>query len=208
MQDYESKRKLLFDTLFQAENGLKGSILYQGHKDNMSPNAVACPAKADSNKMMKFQGQESIFKKPELPISKCLKPRKTPDYQINPHKWKKYSLTDVDTSDSTNTAAAFAFLQEMEIRKGQETTKAFDVNTDKPTFCKSIRLRKAAIVEGSDDVEDKPKLKGSKLVMPEYVIGQSSHRKSGEKRKSTETSVTDCSKLKLTHLFEEDEEDE
>jgi len=58
-----------------------------------------------------------------------------------------------------------------------------------------------------EDVElDKPQLRGSKLVMPEYVIGQKSQKQKKSKNKSNQNRAS--GKLQLSHLAEEDEQDE
>lgn len=150
--------------------------------------------------------------------------------QVNPHKWKKYSLSDADTSDRTNTAAAFEFLKQIEERKrdvaaGDDDNASMDVDSgdagkivfkqrrrlpagesvSSVKFNQSVHLK--AIVESGSAEEnaDKPMLKGSKVVMPEYVIGQ---RVSKEK-KSRSKGVAGSSKnqLKLGHLFNEEDEE-
>lgn len=82
-----------------------------------------------------------------------------------------------------------------------------------PKFQRSTPLRKA--IESSqpedEDIDAKPILKGSKVVMPEYVIGQKSKDKK-RKATSSNTSGHDTSEcrntLKLQHLMEEEEEEE
>lgn len=142
---------------------------------------------------------------------------------MNPHKWKRYSLSDADISDRTNTSAAFAFLKEIERRKdlkddpdddemdGKITFKRKSANRA-PKFQRSAPLRNA--IESSepqnDDIDAKPILKGSKVVMPEYVIGQKSKDK---KRKATSSKTSEKSAsegkntLKLQHLMDEEDED-
>lgn len=81
---------------------------------------------------------------------------------------------------------------------------------NKPKFQRSTPLRN--VVESQpdddDDIDAKPILKGSKVVMPEYVIGQKSKDR---KRKATSSSTREKSEcrntLKLQHLIEEDAED-
>lgn len=166
-----------------------------------------------------FKGKESIFKRPEPPPP----PRKSrpviPDFQRNPHKWKKYSLNDVsedDMSDKSNTAAAMAFLNEIKSRKGLEDDP---METDEKIVFKqpsrpNISGSQSRIIKISKD--DSPGedgtsyFRGSKLVMPEYVIG--------EKKKPTKQKKEDCSadtkqdktaKIKLNHLtFNDGEEDD
>lgn len=167
--------------------------------------------------------------------------------QTNPHKWKKYSLDDADISDRTNASAAFAFLAEMERRKDSEDDQdAAAMDTDanesssssgsilfkkqsnrskewqKPSFNKSVAVRKQ--LECSDSASnatvtsDRPTLKGSKVIMPEYVIGK---KTASTKAKKTKLDISgdglvDAKKSNkqqtqtphLQHLFDEEEDAE
>lgn len=140
---------------------------------------------------------------------------------MNPHKWKKYSLSDADTSDRTNTSAAFAFLKEIEKRKdlmdeldddemdGKITFKRKGTNKA-PRFQRSTPLRNAveSQPDDDDDIDAKPILKGSKVVMPEYVIGQKSKDRKRKATSSTTREKSECrNTLKLQHLIEEEAED-
>lgn len=147
--------------------------------------------------------------------------------QLNPDKWKKYSLDDADISDRTNTSAAFAFLAEIERRKDAEQDDAMDTddhpsgkivfkkrtnaNERKPSFNHSASLRKD--VEHTSNVSDeKSILKGSKVVMPEYVIGQKVSKKTKKKLNTAAATDTNTAsgqkKPLLQHLFDEEEEEE
>ncbi|XP_075162152.1 uncharacterized protein LOC142234839 [Haematobia irritans] len=223
MLEFEAKRNALFASLDDASVELKGTILDQtntavnplkrtsvgdemvyrrGSSGNTNLNASTDRA------LKHLRGKESMFKKPELPIARCLKPRKRPDYQVNPHKWKKYSLEDVDISDHTNTSAAFEFLREIETQKEScEPAVPIDLN-QKIEFKKSSKLRrnlKSIEEKEQQDTEvDSPKLKGTKLVMPEYVIGS---KKSNIKTKDTGKERA-AGNLTLSHLHEEDEDED
>lgn len=133
-------------------------------------------------------------------------------------------MSDADISERTNTSAAFAFLKEIEKRKdmmdddddmnGPLTFKRKSTNKA-PKFQRSIPLRNTielSSIPQKDDVDAKPIMKGSKVLMPEYVIGQKC--KSDKKRKTTSStkvvgkSVAECKNtLKLQHLMEEVEDD-
>lgn len=88
---YERKRKQLFDSLCSAEKSIEGTILEQRSvvelaEDRRRPNnnkrrTVDVAALDITDR--RFHGQESIFKKPPPGIMKCLKPRRTPDYQVS-----------------------------------------------------------------------------------------------------------------------------
>lgn len=85
--EFENKRKMLFESLNSAEKCIKGTTLEQ--KNIRPPNKLAILSPDDSSIGRKFQGRESIFKKPELSLTKCLKPKRTPDYQVSIiiHNW-------------------------------------------------------------------------------------------------------------------------
>jgi hypothetical protein len=62
----------------------------------------------------------------------------TPNYKVNPEKWTKYSLEDVgEMSESSNTRAAFAFLEERrKLREGE--MKAEAVNTEDTSCSRGV----------------------------------------------------------------------
>lgn len=155
---------------------------------------------------------------------------------MNPHKWKKYSLGDTDISDKTNASAAFAFLNEIEKRKDSDREKHVDedamdsIDDNKITFKRkssnlnekqrsslkrSIALREEIQPDDNDeDASDhKSVLKGSKVLMPEYVIGQKTAKIKKSSSKQHKTISTEQSegentkKLHLQHLFEYNDDD-
>lgn len=77
--NYIDKQKLLFDSLLNAEKTISGTCLEQKQTHSVEKPDNG-PSKVTSRR---FRGKESIFKRPEAPISKCLKPRRVPDYQVN-----------------------------------------------------------------------------------------------------------------------------
>lgn len=238
---FENKRKMIFDCLNVASEKLVGTTLEQKSSPEKR-HRTSFDQQDHRKEVQKFHGRESIFKRPTAPIAKCLKPRRAPDYQvrefyilecirfptlnvnlqINPHKWKKYTLSDADTSDKSNTAAAFAFLKEIEDRKS--AANEFDCDDDNPSdkivfntrkrsrnanFSKSVHLKSAVNDESVDPVLDLPKMKGSKVLMPEYVIGQKKERKkSGGKSNKERADRKPADMLKLEHLFEEEDEEQ
>ncbi|XP_023293903.2 uncharacterized protein LOC111677082 [Lucilia cuprina] len=231
MHDFATKRNALFACLDDASSELKGTVLDQTNaKTALSRTApdgqwkmnYRQESNASRNKqttvdrpLHHLRGKESIFKKPELPIARCLKPRKLPDYQVNPHKWKKYSLEDVDISDQTNSSAAFEFLRQIDEQKdSSESEENSEGQKTKIEFKKSSKIRRnlktLESLEKMDVEIDSPKLKGSKLVMPEYVVGQKKQEKKklhnlGDKNEKKERAA---GKLLLSHLQEDDEEEE
>lgn len=238
MQEFSTKRDALFACLDDASKELKGTALDQTKSKVYSINALerhkhgarrpqqrqdvmnyrqgrstdAGGNEQEDEKLRRMRGKESIFKKPELPIGRCLKPRKTPDYQINPHKWKKYSLSDVDISDQTNSAAALSFLREMDAQRDVDDNDDMD-HIDESGSAHKIEFKKTSKLNRNfkqlkqhdeEDAElDKPQLRGSKLVMPEYVIGQKSAKKC--KKQQTSSHSRAAGTLMLSHLAEEED---
>ncbi|KAJ6644312.1 Protein TSSC4 [Pseudolycoriella hygida] len=219
--NFENKRKMIFDCLNEASERLVGTSLEQKSSPEKRQRTTH---DTQDNRITKFSGRESIFKRPSAPIAKCLKSRHVPDYQLNPHKWRKYSLCDADISERSNTSAAFAFLKEIEDRKsaadcddlGDDDTQGdkivFNSRKRRHTgakFNKSVHLKPAEDETNVDPVIDLPKMRGSKVVMPEYVIGQKKERKKSSGQSSTDRAGKKSSEvLKLNHLFEEEEEEE
>lgn len=147
-----------------------------------------------------FQGKESIFKRPLARPPKHIANRRTPDYQMNPHKWTKYSLDvpNEDLTESANTAAAMSFLKELEERK--QNDDLVDVEPQKIMFKK--RFSKDIVNEGEGTSKS---FQNSKVVMPEYVVGQKVKKEL--KRKEKKIGNTNSMKgIKLDHLLEYDDD--
>lgn len=216
--DFSQKRKNLFDCLDKAEKSLVGTTLHQ-----LSPTSERLQEfigqdrsqnKRHKPEVRAFRQKESIFKRPELPITKCLPARRVPDYQRNPSKWKKYSLEGVDISDNANSSAAFAFLREMDQRKDAEDSDDLRTGGELPTkieFKRSIKLKQ--IIEAKEEVDEDDEgtsMRGTKVVMPEYCIGMKSLTKKKERKPppSTDKDKAKNSALRFQHLMEEEEEDD
>ncbi|CAK9803969.1 hypothetical protein ANTPLA_LOCUS3891 [Anthophora plagiata] len=180
----------------------------------------------------KFRGKESIFKRPEGPAPRAVS-RNVPDFHKNPHKWKKYSLDDVSNDDMTeesNTRAALSFLKELKARRlmeKQEESEKLDMEqsgsmeqNQMEVVFKPRKIKTTSDVifkkpESSTDKisntpviidhDDKPIFRSSKVIMPEYVVGQK-QKKRNKKGKHLEK-VDRLKQLKLDHLEEADEDE-
>ncbi|XP_055533939.1 protein TSSC4 [Wyeomyia smithii] len=220
---YEERQKALFASLESAEQEISSdSILHQQQTEYDVRNRDDADRgnRADRRReysvaqrsIRKFRGRESIFKRPALPIGKCLPVSRVPDFKKNPHKWTKYSLEDVDTSDRSNTAAAFTFLREMEAQKrdeqSREEAEGSTAFREKVRFNRSLKLKTQLEDPPPTGEEDKPIVKGSKVLMPEYVVGQKA-KKSKPAKKDATSKPSRNKELKLDHLLDAvDEEDE
>lgn len=175
---------------------------------------IIANAKSQRSQMKQFRGKESIFKRPERPPPPRVS-RNIPDFKRNPHKWKKYTLGDVseeEMSEKSNTAAAMSFLAELQSRKGESMEVSEE--TSKIVFTNPVKTVKSdnEIVKtspcGYPTEDEGPCYKGSKLIMPEYVIGQ---KKSGNKYMKCSASKDQApvsKQIKLSHLNEDDENSE
>lgn len=180
----------------------------------------------------RFRGKESIFKRPEGPAPRA-NFRSIPDYHRNPHKWVKYSLDDVSSEDMTehsNTQAAMSFLRELKARKEKEKVDESDEEMDiescesnasdstetrfkskKRALSSQITFRKPRARETTEDsaviveLDDKPVFRSSKIILPEYVIGQKPKRSCKQNRP---VKVNRSKELRLDHLQEPDEEED
>lgn len=95
MHDFAAKRDALFACLDDASLELKGTTLDQTNAQtafkrtnqpalemNYRQNHGLSKQSNEEKFIHHLRGKESIFKKTELPITRCLKPRKIPDYQV------------------------------------------------------------------------------------------------------------------------------
>lgn len=83
---YENKKKALFESLNAAERITQGTSLEQREID------YRIPLESNVNKrrktevpgaIEKYKNRDSLFKRPDLPITKCLKSRRTPEYEVS-----------------------------------------------------------------------------------------------------------------------------
>lgn len=179
----------------------------------------------------RFRGKESIFKRPEAPAPRT-NFRSIPDYHRNPHKWVKYSLDDVSSEDMTehsNMQAAMSFLRELKERSRKEEVNECEEEMEvepsesnaqdsmemqfkskKCTSSEQITFKKPQMKETVDDIaaiaepDEKPIFRNSKIILPEYVIGQKPKRTHKQNRPLVK--VDRSKELRLDHLQEPDEE--
>ncbi|KAG5872605.1 hypothetical protein JTB14_019173 [Gonioctena quinquepunctata] len=201
--DFNLRQKNVFDQLKVLENNRKNnSSLHNGEMevdDNVDGNR-----RNQRSLTKQFRGKESIFKKPQNPVPKNFI-RSIPDFKKNPHKWTKYSLEDVnedDISDKSNTKAALSFLKELEERK--RDVEFDDESTDLTS--RIIFHKRTCPKEKTSDLTDpeatKSSFKSSKVIMPEYIVGQKEKK---ERRNRTVKNLKE-KELKLYHLLENEDE--
>lgn len=82
-KSFGERQQLLFSTLANAEKTIKGTSLEQPDCDYVKKKIPVIRPKDTRMKIAKFRGRESIFKRPEAPIDKCLPQRSTPDFQVS-----------------------------------------------------------------------------------------------------------------------------
>ena len=178
-------------------------------------------------KMDQFRGKDSIFKRPECPAPSHASARSIPDHHKNPHKWTKYSLGDVsnaDMSDRSNAQAAFSFLNDLKSRKqitSAATEEVEPMEVSEPVLFKSknktssqIQFRKpnndttvkTEVSSVTSENDSKPTFRSSKVIMPEYIVGQKQIKKTQKKEKPLKSAS--CSRhVKLDHLQDPEEEE-
>lgn len=167
------------------------------------------PSKRQRQDTRQFRGKESIFKRPEAPPPARFL-RNLPDYRRNPQKWTKYTLSDVsqdDMSDQSNTAAAMSFLRELKANKESEQMD-MDTEVKAITFKKPSSFRPKSVSLPNNDLDDRfdtPSFRSSKLIMPEYVIGEKKTRKRSTSTSKPSGQKTSLKEIKLDHLVEDDE---
>lgn len=81
-EDFTAKKRMLFESLESAEKSLQGSSLeQQSHDYNIQPYRQQRKRNRD-NYIEKYKHKDSLFKRPDLPINKCLQSRQKPDYEV------------------------------------------------------------------------------------------------------------------------------
>lgn len=195
---FSQRQQDVFDQLKILENNRKN---VGTHNDLEMETDQPPKIKSQRSVTKHFRGKESIFKQPQdRPPKNFIK--RIPDFKKNPHKWTKYSLGDVrdeDLSDTGNTRAALSFLKELKQRKSLEMQDTSDDISKKLLFNKPLFIAKPKDDEGS-----KPSFRSSKVVMPEYIIGQKIKKEKNRNRESIKQG--NGKELKLDHLLENEDE--
>lgn len=196
------KKKALFEALDQAEKSL--NKLPRPSTQNDEDMSRRRGDRHQSQKIEKYKNKNSIFKRPALPLQKCLAPRSRPRYELNPEKYTKYSLSDVtDLSDSSNKYAAFQFLKEMEDRNNSNEDSTSRSSEEKIVFKKSAKLK----AKDDEPNQSEKRVQGNKFLMAEYVVGEKKKSKS-EKKRSFDQKISNVKSLKLSHLDDDPEEED
>lgn len=224
---FADRQKNIFGklTVAEKERNERQQEAYQSpSNDILSTGNCVTSLKRGRSEMKQFRGKESIFKRPDAPPPR-LKTRDVPDHHRNPHKWIKYSLGDVsqeDMSDRSNTAAALAFLKEMQERKRLQVMEADDSAPVQITFKQPKNKPKpisklgapVCLVSGmtsgesttGEDIITRPSFRSSKLIMPEYVVGMTKKKdkKKHDKHVHLPQNENITSVIKLQHLMADD----
>lgn len=79
MSEFEGKKKALFDCLDAVDKTISRTTVNQYDED------FGRGSNYDNRKekyVDKYKNKSSLFKRPDLPINKCLKSRRQPDHQV------------------------------------------------------------------------------------------------------------------------------
>lgn len=203
--NFLQRQKNVFDQLNvlekNAKNNVKNTIINEEPEDMVIDENPRNHKRGNRSATKHFRGKESIFKKPQNVRPKGFF-QKMPDFKKNPHKWTKYSLGDVneaDMSEKSNTKTALSFLKELESRN-----KNMDCNEDKEVPTKILFKKKCNKNTNETNIEDKSSFRSSKVIMPEYTVGQKvkKEKKQGEKSRQ----ISKGKELKLDHLLDDEDE--
>lgn len=84
MNDFLKRKNDIFNSLESAEKSMITSTSILDQSKPRDDNKTLCIVSERTTQIKHFRGKkESIFKTPALPISKCLKPRQVPSFQVN-----------------------------------------------------------------------------------------------------------------------------
>ena len=149
------------------------------------------------------------------------RPARVPCHVVHPKKWTKYDLSDDGTknsdfkglsSDQVNRKAAFEFLNTLK-HKDSETTPSETTPTDTSLplkFKKPSKVMKEVSKETKDHDHDHQSVSGphssGAMLMPEYVVGAKKQQRPA--RPTAQASRSSASSVMLSHLGNDDEEDE
>lgn len=81
-EGYETKKKMLFECLESAEKNLQGTRLEQNPQE-VDYQSYRKRKKNRTEFIDKYKHKDSLFKRPNMPIGKCLPTRRRPDYEVS-----------------------------------------------------------------------------------------------------------------------------
>ncbi|CAH0547875.1 unnamed protein product [Brassicogethes aeneus] len=197
--NFRERQKNVFDQLNALESIRNKNAAPQPMETDEKP----IDKKSYRSATRQFRGKESIFKKPQNPVPKGYNNR-MPDFKKNPHKWTRYSLEDVreeDCSERSNTKAALSFLDDLKKRRSaaEQSDESEKDSPNKIVFKRHHKINKKPV---QVEEEEKPTFRSSKVVMPEYVVGQ----KVKKEKKNRAIKKGSVKELKLDHLIDEEED--
>ncbi|XP_064477176.1 uncharacterized protein LOC135391029 [Ornithodoros turicata] len=140
-----------------------------------------------------------------------VKRSRTPDYQVHPEKWTKYSLegvSDADMSEASNKAAALDFLRQRREQQSEESTLDEDVPADRPVIFQRRRLSATDDYEADDKSQSgttSTVAPSGKLIMPECVVGAKATTKRVKKDVSCRPKAD---AVKLDYLLDDEDNDD
>ena len=155
LADEEDAFKEKAGTLFDALNGVQysptqdadGFLKSDPLRDLGQPGGRSVDRYRMGNRPKHGRGvTSSLMPPPRRPVPYKRKQHATPGHLKDPSKFTKYSLDDIpeeQLSQKSNTAAALAFLREIDEKKRKDEADADDTPTDqKPVFKKPMKRDK------------------------------------------------------------------
>lgn len=88
MSEFEDKKKALFDVLDAAEKSVNRTTVCEYDEDF---GQVGNERNKRDKYVDKYKNRSSLFKRPDLPISKCLKSRRKADHEVKDVKLFKFN---------------------------------------------------------------------------------------------------------------------
>lgn len=206
MTTFNDRKMALFDSLVTAESQIPHKMLpplqntvIRNH--NSSGRSLRRETKP-------YKGRQSMFSKHDDSADKRIQANRS-GVRRNPNKWTYYNMEDVpEVSERSNAAAAAACMNEIQIsrRISDPDSDAMDSSDSKIVFRLPIKQTsyKDDLEEAKIKQEDKIFIK-SKIILPEYVVGE---KKKSTKPKTIKSKASSSkSNLKLDHLLEEEDDE-
>ena len=139
--------------------------------------------------------------------------RSVPDFRANPDKYTKYNLADVDLPTNTsNSQAAFAFLDEVKKRKaGESVDEEVGVQEGAKFTFKKPTKKHCGRENNADEAEEVAADEGgSKVVLPASEGGAKKKSKDSLKEGSEvkEKKGKKSNQMTLSHLMDEEDDDD
>lgn len=195
--EFNQRTRSVFDSL---------ETLEVKHKTKQTEYVATGSEETQEEECDEIKANDFVFKVPEVPkrlsetndYNAAKKKKSRPDYEVNPDKWKKYSLEDTkEHSNSANFMAALSFINRQHMIAEEEEINEEKIEFNKPIGKKMKQKESLSVEEEEEEQSDETVKEVAKTETSVFKRANKNRlKKAGRKRDTEEEVEEDLSKEK------------